>query len=242
MRRVAISLCMVILLSGGAHSIEAARVIRIDEVEYRIARDAGDIRREENLAEFHELFITAAREVFARFEIRRPGSFRVSIARGAWLFRDITGMDRYTPAVFSPERMEFFFQNPEALTRRGIVSAVVYHEMLHCALHAARLERGCEAKAHASAWIEESLCAALYPVSRPDSITAVKEKPRSMQELQLRLEKDLGSRRRETRAAAYALARVWGLHCIKSLGERRLFDIAACGDTKGELTGAFRSF
>ncbi len=242
MRYILAILGMITIFSVGAHPVENTRVIRIDEIEYRIARDAGDIRREENLSDFHELFITAAREVFARFEIRRPGSFRVSIARGAWLFKDLTGMDRRTSALFSPERREFFFQNPEALARRGIVSAVVHHEMLHCALHAARLERGCDAKAHTSAWIEESLCTALYPVSRSDSITAVKEKPRSLLELQLRLEKDLGAKRRETRAAAYALARVWGLHCIKSLGERRLFDIAACGDTKGELTGAFRSF
>ncbi len=241
MRRFAIALCSVIFISGAAHPVESIRVIRIDEVEYRIARDAGDIRREETLASFHELFVTAAREVFARFELRRPASFRVSIARGAWLFKDITGMDRHTSALFSPERMEFFFQNPETLNRRGIVRAVVYHEMLHCALHAARLERGCEAKAQTSVWIEESLCAALYPIARPDSLSAIKEKPRSLCELQLRLEKDLGAKRKETRAAAYALARVWGLHCIKSLGERRLFDIAAYGDTKGELMKAFRS-
>jgi len=242
MRRIAIFLCTFVLFSGSAYSIEARRVIRIDEVEYRIARDAGDIRREENLADFHDLFITAAREVFARFELRRPVSFRVSIARGAWLFRDFTGLDRHTSAVFSPEGMEFFFQNPEALGRKGILRAAVYHEMLHCALHAARIERGCGSRALSNAWIEESLCAAIYPVSRVDSIPSIREKPRSLHEIRLRIENNLHAKRREDRAAAYALARHWGLHCLKKLGELSLFDIAACGDAKGVFTEVFNSY
>lgn len=242
MGRFAIFLYAFVLSSAAAHALEGTRLIRIDEVEYRIARDAGDIRREERLADFHELFITAAREVFARFEVRQPVSFRVSIARGAWLFRDITGLDRHTSAVFSRERMEFFFQNPEALGRKGILRAVVYHEMLHCALHAARIERGCESKASSNAWIEESLCAALYPVSRAESITPILVKPRSLHELRLSIENNLHAKRRGDRAAAYALARHWGLHCLKKLGERGFFDTAACGEARGVLAKAFSAF
>jgi hypothetical protein len=183
---------------------------------------------------FNEAFTTAAEEVFTRFNLKMPERFRVTICNGAWIFRQLTGLDEQTAGVYLPVRGEFVFQRSAALSQKGIFVVTLRHELCHAAFARAREDNGVsEDTARAHFYMEESFCTALYPAGEY-SLLRGRALVAKMGEAGVRafLEKGLSSASKSKRKDAYAVAYAYGLDLINQYGERKLFEMIAANNEK----------
>ena len=216
--------CVFSAVSAPNHRIEAGN---LDGIEYRIVSRAGGCRSEAEI--LHPVFIAAREELFNEYGVTMPLQQRVTIACGADIFRELTGLPASTAALCIPEREEIVFQRASALKKKGILSRVVRHELLHDAVALTRTRAGISAeKARESFWIEESFCTAASPGGSYDSAKGRKILNRIGDEKKIKkyLDQFLRSGNEKERGDAYAAAFVYGSDLIAGKGRMKAFRLA----------------
>jgi hypothetical protein len=217
---------MICTLCAGAPIAALPQPVMISTVNviYAVYSDSAVDR--DAVLRFDTKFCTAADEVFSRFNVKTPPYFNVTICYGGWIFKSLTGLDADIAGIFIASRGILVFQRPEALEKKNIFAVTLRHELLHAAIARTRETRGTDSSRAAScAWLEESLCTAVYPVG-DYSISRGKELLSKLGENGVKdfLLKNLLSPDRKKKKDAYALAYVYGMERIRREGETALFE------------------
>jgi hypothetical protein len=211
-------------ISASKHYIESGN---LDGIEYRIASHSGGCRSEAEI--LHEVYLTARDELFNEYGIILPVQQRVTIACGADIFRDLTGLTALTAAVCIPERDEIVFQRASALKKKGILESIVRHELLHYAAALTRMRAGISAeKTRENFWIEESFCTAAAPGGSYNTVKGREILSRLGDEKKIKkyLDQFLRSGNEKERGDAYAAAFVYGSDLILKKGRMKAFRLA----------------
>jgi len=170
----------------------------------------------------------------ARFGVKRKDDMSVVVCCGGWIFSHMTGLDAGTAGVFDPRSETFYFQDPSALSAKGILAGTVRHECMHYIIHCARNGRN----GNDNRWLEESFCLALFPVAvYPDAVPPAGLT--GIAEFRDYLNRNLESGEKGARRQAYALAYMWGCHIIRNMGECVIFRALTGRDAAVDWEGQY---
>ncbi|MGJ4745928.1 hypothetical protein ACQV5M_06175 [Leptospira sp. SA-E8] len=170
-------------------------------------------RNPEKLLEtFAEKFVTEVRSESERLERRIPQDAQIFVSENLEVFRKYSGQPATLAAFYSPESNKFFFQNPESLSKRGILDTVIKHEICHFLAP--------ESKSETSFWMQESYCEALYPTN-PKPTSADLKFPWSWEKFDEECIKEIHTRSGSKKKILYQKLYLWGSWLLKTKGEAR---------------------
>ncbi|TGL60867.1 hypothetical protein [Leptospira sarikeiensis] len=164
------------------------------------------------LVSFSEKFLKELKTESDRLERRVPQDAKIFVSSDSNVFRKHSGQPTYSAAFYSPEKNQFFFQNPESLSKRGILDSVIQHEICHFLAPGSRSET--------SSWMQESYCESLYPTNPKPSSLDLKF-PYSWEKFDEECIRDIKSRNETKRRILYQKIYIWGSWLLKTKGEAR---------------------
>ncbi|MGL4368725.1 MAG: hypothetical protein ACRCUT_03505 [Spirochaetota bacterium] len=201
--------------------------VTADSVLCRVLSEEGASEREAMI--LLPVFASAADELYAEYNTAQPLTFSLTAACGGWIFHSLTGRSAETAALFIPDREEFIFQRPSALSRKGILEKTVRHELMHSIFHFAKGKDPRPFNALQSA-DEETFCTAVYPVGEHD-ISSGRRKCAEYggddEKIRQYLAAALFSKNAEERKIAAACAYVRGKDLLARYGRKEFFRRAA---------------
>ena len=211
-----------------AYGKNSVMVQNLDGIRYRtVSANAGGSRETEIL---HPVLLSAREDVFNEFGLVLPARQNVTIACGAAVFRELTGLSSSVAAVYIPGRNELVMQRPSALLVRKTLDQVVRHELLHYAVALSRQKAGVPEERWAGLfWLEESFCTAECPAGLYDAARGRKiiDELGDRKKIKKYLEQFLRSENERERADAYASALVFGSALRAKYGKMKIFAAAA---------------
>jgi len=216
--RLITTAAVLLAVQTGTFLYAARTVIRTESAVYTVVSDkTADAAAVER---FDSALQPLAEEVFSRIGVKTPLSFSVTLCFGAWLFKKETGLDEHTPGIYIPVKRLFVFQNPKALENRGILQQVLRHELCHAAIDEWRTRKGID-YSEQNRWLEESICAALYPsgdFSAEGGVEKFKEMRGDEKIIKKYIESNIKSSSYDARRKAYSLAAAFGRNELEKKG------------------------
>ncbi|MCP4131490.1 MAG: hypothetical protein GY754_10975 [bacterium] len=241
-------ICFFLLFSSAiVFSVQARGkpgIYSLDGVRYSVFGAQNAQFRNNELLYFHSVFTESVSQLYARYNVKMPSRFRVTLALRSKIFKQLTGINWFVAGLFDPVEDGFYFQNPVSLRRRGILTRVVRHEITHQVIFRARVNSGKSGSRKDLFWLEESFCEALYPVEKGNipAIAKTMKKFGSYNRFRKYLSKNLASSNRIVKKRAYGIAQTWGSFLINRLGERPVFEVLIGGKSPGIIKKEFVSF
>ncbi|AOP32629.1 hypothetical protein A0128_01320 [Leptospira tipperaryensis] len=186
---------------------------KVDGFEFYFLNEAENssaTKAKEIIRNFADQFILESVKESERLNLKKPSEAFIFIAENSKVFAQISGQPSFVAARFLSDSNRFYFQNPNTLYKRNILSSSIRHEICHFLSP--------HLKEQTLQWIEESYCEALYPTN---SIVSKKflDFPKSWEQFKkINLSKNS---KKEEELKKYKLLASWGDWILKDQGEIR---------------------